>query len=715
MIRGSPRALCLALLVVCATVSPAILGVAPAVGTALAQEEAPTPSNNSSVRHEDPAELNKPGDLQRLQGWLAGRMGTVVIDCTQGVQVGNYDACEQMDEDYPDWLDKYVDVAGDTQTERDDNATESFEETRQQQQNFSNDVQEFRETKDEYEQARESGDVYRARQLARELNRLAQDVNSTSDDLIRNYGTISNNTDVDLGESATTVDSIRTNVTDAAEAVQVEQFTNTTLTVDAADEQISFLDPLDATGRLTTEDGKALADQTVRFQIGGQTVETTTDANGEFALTYRPTTLALDTSEVTLRYVPNNTSLYWGSQASLPVDVEQVDSELSVSREPESVAFGDNLTVRGSVAVEETGAPNVPVVVFVDGVPVGRTQTDGEGNYELEASLPADVEDGNRTVRASLPLTEQALASSEATAPIAVTTTNTTLSVSGEQAGPGAVRASGVLRTADGRPVANQPVELRMNGTTVGEAVTDGSGRYAKTVNAPGVEGENATVALVARFDGQGTNLEASDAESEVALVAGGSPEGGAGGSIGESVQNFVGNTTDAALGLLGFLALVLVVVLVYHRDRVLAFVRDLRAGDDGSESEAGEDAAVAGAASVDNAEPVEPTEPAPEPLSVAQEQLDAGETDHAAMTAYSLARTRLAEKLHIDSPRTHWEFFMASRDQLGEAEGRLLQRLTEAYEQASFAADTLPASVAKQALSAAAELTEPRQESRAD
>ncbi|WP_276248652.1 hypothetical protein [Haladaptatus sp. YSMS36] len=713
MIRGSPRALCLALLVVCATVSPVILGVAPAVGTALAQEETPTPTNNSSLRHEDPAELNKPGDLQRLQGWLAGRMGTVVIDCTQGVQVGNYDACERMDEDYPDWLDKYVDVAGDTQTERDDNATDAFEETHQQQQNLSNDVQEFRETKDEYEQARESGDVYRARQLARELNRLAQNVNATSDDLIRNYGTISNNTDVDLNESATTVDSIRTNVTDTAEAVQVEQFTNTTLTVDAADEQISFLDPLDATGRLTTEDGEALADQTVRFQIGGQTVETTTDANGEFALTYRPTTLALDTSEVTLRYVPNNTSLYWGSQASLPVDVEQVDSEMSVSREPESVAFGDNLSVRGSVSVEETGAPNVPVVVSVDGVPVGRTQTDGEGNYELEASLPADVKDGNQTVRASLPLTEQALASSEATAPIAVTTTNTTLSVSGEQAGPGTVRASGVLRTADGRPVANQSVELRVNGTTVGEAVTDGSGRYAKTVNAPGVAGENATVALVARFDGQGTNLEASDAEREVALVAGSS--GGAGGSVGESVQNVFGNTTDAVLGLVGFLALVLVVVFVYHRDRVLAFVRDLRAGDEDSESEADEDAAVAGAVDGDDAEPVEPAEPAPEPLSVAQEQLDAGETDHAAMTAYSLARTRLAEKLHIDSPRTHWEFFVASRDQLGETERRLLQRLTEAYEQASFAADTLPASVAQQALSAAAELTETRQESRAD
>ncbi|MFC6993630.1 hypothetical protein ACFQH3_19050 [Haladaptatus sp. GCM10025707] len=710
MIRGSPRALCLALLVVCATVSPAILGVAPAVGTALAQEETPTPTNNSSLRHEDPAELNKSGDLQRLQGWLAGRMGTVVIDCTQGVQVGNYDACEQMDEDYPDWLDKYVDVAGDTQTERDDNATDAFEETRQQQQNLSNDVQEFRETKDEYEQARESGDVYRARQLARELNRLAQDVNSTSDDLIRNYGTISNNTDVNLNESATTVDSIRTNVTDTADEVQVEQFTNTTLTVEAADEQISFLDPLDATGRLTTEDGEALADQTVRFQIGGQTVETTTDGNGEFALTYRPTTLALDTSEVTLRYVPNNTSLYWGSQASLPVDVEQVNSEMTVSREPESVAFGDNLSVRGSVAVEETGAPNVPVVVSVDGVPVGRTQTDGEGNYELEAALPADIEDGNQTVRASLPLTEQALASSEATAPITVTTTNTTLSVSGEQAGPRAVRASGVLRTADGRPVANQSVELRVNGTTVGEAVTDGSGRYMKTVNAPGVAEENATVALVARFDGQGTNLEASAAEDEVALVAGGS-SGGAGGPV----QNLFGNTTDAVLDLVGFLALVLVVVLVYHRDRVFAFVRDLRSGDGDSESAAGEDAAVAVAADVDDSEPVEPAEPTPEPLTVAQEQLDAGETDHAAMTAYSLARTRLAEKLHIDSPRTHWEFFVASRDQLGEAEGRLLQHLTEAYEQASFAADTLPASVAKQALSAAAELTESRQESRAD
>ncbi|MFC7008581.1 hypothetical protein [Halalkalicoccus salilacus] len=63
-------------------------------------------------------------------------------------------------------------------------------------------------------------------------------------------------------------------------------------------------------GRLVTETGEPIANQEVAFAIGEQTVTTTTDDDGAFSLTYRPTTLPLETSSLEIQYEPAASTEY---------------------------------------------------------------------------------------------------------------------------------------------------------------------------------------------------------------------------------------------------------------------------------------------------------------------------------------------------------------------------------------------------------------------
>ena len=113
---------------------------------------------------------------------------------------------------------------------------------------------------------------------------------------------ISGNTSVSLSTSIADVTAVSENVTEATSEVAADQFVETSLTAEASDSFISFNDPLEITGHLETVDGEPIASQDVAFSIGGQLIQTETDEEGDFELSYRPTTLGLATEEVTLTY-----------------------------------------------------------------------------------------------------------------------------------------------------------------------------------------------------------------------------------------------------------------------------------------------------------------------------------------------------------------------------------------------------------------------------
>jgi hypothetical protein len=676
-----------------------------------------TPENDSIVRHRNPAQVDEGRNLSDVENWLSGRMRETLVDCSEGIEVGSYDACEELNGEYPDWLDQYVDVARETEGTDDDNASESFERAGKRQRRYVNHTETFNETLSSYREARRNGETERARELARRLRRTANRINETGANLTRNYRTIGNATRVDTRAAINTTTAITGNVTETVATIEREQFRNTTVVARAPAAQLSFLDPLRVIGRVTTANGSGLAFTRVRLVAGNRTLETRTDSRGAFAFTYRPTLLDLDTRRIAVRHAPENASLYLGNETTLPVDAEQVEPTIDTTVRPAEAGFGDRVTVEGRVGARGTPAGSVPVAVSVGGRRLGTVRTGPEGRFAGTVRLPTGVPAGNRTVAASLPLEGRALAGVETTARLTVVRTPTALAVRGaavndselngsrlggasngslpnanarngsaanestasatgsgdRPANASAVRVAGRLTTANGTPVGGQRVALWLDGTAVGEARTGPNGSYATTVAVPRsvIADRSGTVALalVAVYDEAGTNLGASRASTRVDLVLPAAER-----SLLDRLAYAIGTLPPAARFALGSGTMAVALVVAYWLRRRLRSDRspepsgDAPGGTDAAEGERGEPRLSA-------------------LLDAADEQLAGGDAERAIATAYAAARARLGGELGLDAALTHWEFLTACRSRELDG-GRLdaLRGLTEAYEQAAFA-----------------------------
>ena len=111
------------------------------------------PTNNTTVAHENPATVDDGGNVSELEGWLSGRLSETLINCSEGLEVGRYDACNQTG-NAPDWLDKYVNVT--RESDSDANKTTEFKRASENQSEYANDVQEFRKTVEQYRTARQN-------------------------------------------------------------------------------------------------------------------------------------------------------------------------------------------------------------------------------------------------------------------------------------------------------------------------------------------------------------------------------------------------------------------------------------------------------------------------------------------------------------------------------------------------------------------------------
>lgn len=700
------------------------------------------PENNTTStpvpRHRNPENRSEFGNLGQYERWLAGRMGEVLVDCTAGARARQFGACD-VDSEYPDWLNKYVDVARATENESDDEAADAFGDAKEDQRTFNDKVERFWRTYQAYQEARDRGDTAQARRLARRLGRLAGDVNDTSGALLTDYRRISNTTQVDLRESARTVERIDQNITTTANDVEADLFIATTLSVRANATETSFLQPLVVSGRLTTENGSALSDRPIRLAIAGRIVRTETDADGRFTLTYRPTTLSLDTDRVSVRYVPRNASAYLPAEATLPVTVEQVEPTVTVTRSPSVVAFGETVVVAGSVSADGVAAPDVPVRVSIAGAHSTTVATDADGTYRVQVSVPATVPDGTQQVRATIPLDGRALRSANATTTVTIRKTATDLTLNGVDDGGNAVRVSGQLTTIDGEPVAGQPVRLTLNGTTLGTVQTGRDGGYATTVTVPrelfATAASNGSVRIAAQFEATGTNLAPANNTTTVRIPreALGPDPGQDQSQSSVTLQTVRQALTDelttwlwwqwllaglAIVALLGGLALgwrrwplvrqYLGPFAVVGRKLGHALWLPVRllplggtneqpaeaTGVEGAESAAGDTAA--------SATDGEHGEPDVEPLERAHQQLERGDTDGAVQMAYAVVRERISTLVEPTPGATHWEFYNAARERLATEEGNALQRLTEAYEAAAFARTRVGADTAQKALDAA-------------
>jgi pimeloyl-ACP methyl ester carboxylesterase len=644
-------------------------------------------NNTTVVRHENPSNTSRRGDLAMLQRWLAGRMGQTLIDCTEGARAREWGACD-MNESYPDWVSKYVDVASETDFPGDDNATDDFRKAKENQQTFNDRVREFYETYDEYQEARENGNTQRARRLARDLRRLQPQVNGTGDRLAGNYRGITRNTNANLTGGVRTIRDIQTNVTETTEGVSRAVFVETNLTVTATTEAISFTDPLELNGQLTTANGTALANRTIQLRIGSRSIETTTDAEGRFTATYRPTTISLDAETVTVQFQPRNDSIYLPATDSVPVRIEQVATALSTSASPAAVAFDETVRIDGSVTAGGFDAEGVPVDLYIGQTQVATVRSADGGDYSTLVRLPASVAPGNRTVRAVVPLENRALAGSMARAPLAVESTPTNITLNASQRAPREIQLDGSLRTAAGTPLAGRTIAVRVNGTTIETVRTNADGRYQSRVAIPTEVPRNATITVGAQFDGGSTNLDSALARRTFEITAPPPQAGGADSSTGilDRVVDQLGSFEAVAVALaFGLLAVALLLAWRY-REAIRALVGEDTEPSPPPATEPSIETVPDVVFPVDLPEVDEETTP-PTLLEIAEQRLSQGDADAGAIASYAALRRALAARVGQSDSLTHWEFYsLCEREDVDTETVASLREATETYEQAAFA-----------------------------
>ena len=667
-----------------------------------AQQTTPISYNNSSVRHRNPDEVGSENRLDDLQRVLGSRLSDRLSESSVQLSQEQYDQARSvLGEEYLDQLGKYGDVAGERGDDNATSATETFTETRETQREYSQTVEEFRETVDAYQEARENGDEARARQLAREAVDLGREAARQSERLNGSYGQLEQVSGADLGDARERIQTVQTDIDEDRTEISNAEFVATTLSVRVADEEGSFTDPFELTGSIASEDGP-LGPREIRLEVEGQTTRVITSANGEFSLTYRPTVVPANASNLTVRYVPQNTSVYNDSRATVPVRIEPVTADVDLETVSTETSFGEPVAARGSLAVDGEPVAGLPLAVSVDGVRVGTAQTTENGSFVFSRTLPAAPQSGTQSLSVGAAASGRAVDVAVAQSPVQVTETSTALSATVDEPTRQNVTALSGTLTAAGRPIADQRIVVTVAGDRVGTARTDAQGAYVVRV-----DGESG-IAQVS-FNGEGTNLapaEASvdlpsDSDTEATTPDESNATGiGAGGGLGAAVGQFIREVQSDPLAALitpvGLVVSSLVIGLVGFT--VAVILRRRRDTTAATPTAADEPTST-------SSETMAPTPTPVDPLASAMAALEAGTTDDAVIDAYAAARRALTARLVDERGRTHWQFFDACIAAGTDAD--LLRTLTEAYEAARYGSDDPSTAVAERAIAAARSLVE--------
>lgn len=627
--------------------------------------------NNSTVHHRNPGRVGEGSNASDVESWLQDRM---VERLVRSIDVSEEDSERARrlvgnDSKFEEFADKYAELQGESPGEN--RSLEDLDGVGEIQGAFLADVNEYRTTLERYRSARENGSTLRERRLAHELERRLADVNRSSAMLERGYADVSTGREDGTANATQKIEAIRSDVLATQRTVRNQTLVRTRLSVRAVAADGSFTDRVALRGRLTTADGSPVASRNVTLQVENRTVETRTNGTGHFAVTYRPTLSSVGDRERSVRFRPANTSRYLHANETVRFGVERIDPEVRITASNRSVGFGDSLTVNGTVAAENVSTGGVPVVVTLGGFPVGETTTGPNGSFGLTTTVPANLSTGERRVRARL--ADPDFRTAEATVSVTVEPTGTDLSMTEVRRVNGSLLVGGRLTTDGGTPLPNRTLQLAVNGTAVGTVTTNATGAYAEVVPVPSSVGRS--VGVRATYSPVGENLNASNATGSVTFEA--------------SDRGLFDH--PLALRMAGLFGVALIGVVLARR---------LGGTDWGL---GGDSAPATTESDLSATVPADTGQPADALREAATERLADGEHDAAALLAYAAIRKRLDGAAGGSPAETHWEFLADCREaELREDRLAALERATEAYERAAFAAGRVPESEAAGAVEAA-------------
>lgn len=665
-----------------------------------------TPTDGNDTQQENPAEVTDEEYADETATWLARRLAGRLETGTVSLSRGQYERARNLlGEDYDRRLEQYVDVAGETGTQADDESAEEFEAARENQRAFVDGVERYQSQYDRYQDAREAGDERRARRIAREMEQTAANVSNQSQRLNRNYDHIENGTAVSFDRSQALVNETTANVTELQTAVREETLVETTLTVRRSSPTASFTEPATIAGRIRTENGSALAGRTVELRVGNRTRNVTTDADGAFETTYRPRSARVGEQSIAVAYLPAPESVYLTDSDRFTVEVRQVTPAVTVERSPASVSYGARLSVSATVAVDGTAVDGVPVEVVVGDESLDRVSTGPNGSVTSSVELPATVDDGVRSVMARIPYRERAIAGRNASKRLVVARSATILSLNASATGSDVV-ARGRLRTADGRPVARRPVRVRVAGGDGRVVETDRNGTFETRL--ANVSADSASATVRAAYDEPSSNLGDANATTTVTLRSsgGGAADVGAPRSVLEGLLSVLFGSDESSVpigigggGYLWVLLGLVGVVMVAGVWVVTARFDVLPDTDESSVSSPQRD--------VDSSALSETPEMDAMPEPIDEERidtfLDRGEYDAAVVAAYRSLKADLTADDEALETATHWELLDHYRRN-GTDEGRVdaIRTVVEAFELAAFSPTSIESERAETAVETA-------------
>ncbi|WP_264782203.1 hypothetical protein [Haladaptatus sp. T7] len=625
-------------------------------------------------RHRDPDRVQQRGDSAAVERWLRERLAQRLGNSMVRVKRGQYEKARGIVGDrFSNQLGQYVEVQ--QSTPGNPNHTEQFRQGKENQRKFIDSVQEYRRTYKQYREARRNGNTKRARQQARRLDQLAERTNQSGASLKSTYRNVSGTTGVDLNRSSRQVTTISRNISTTQSSVESAVFKRTELNVTAQSNHVSFLDPMNLTGVLTTANGSRISNRNVTLDVGNRTIETRTDGDGRFTASYRPTTLPLNKKRLTVRYHPLNESAYLESTDTVAANVTQVDSTLGLTRTPNETRFGKPVVVSGTVGAKGVSAGDVPVVVSIGDQRIGTTTTGPNGTFTVRTRLPSSIRSGNRTLRATVPLSEKALSGANATRKLRVERTNTSLSMDAARNGS-RVEAHGRLRVrndtaVNDTAVTDGTVVIRVNGNRVTSVETGPNGSYNATFELPSSVGPDQSATVVAAYEPPPSNLENAQASDVVEPVS-------------------------KPVSLLGWISLpwagAALLTLVFLLGTV--FVRSRRSDDmDGVDEglSGGEDArddSTDGDVEQDSSETEDDAANELDALDTARTRLSSGDHERAVKIGYAAFRRYLLRNYDLTPWATPRELRDAAESVVTDREYQTLADLTTCYERVVFASD---------------------------
>lgn len=681
------------------------LGVV-AVGGVVADDDPDATGNETDVPiHEHPDDVADDGDIDALAGFLGGALGDRFEDHAISVSEGEYDRARNIfGDEFTDDLSRFAELeddvdlgTADEDDEEDTSPAETIEETAEQQEEYGELIEEFEELQEAYEQARDAGDDERARELARELAALSERLIELGVELETRYEFIEQVTGVDLADGREAIADQTETVRVTAEEIQTAEFEPVLLDPVADVDRLTPLGTAAVTVVVTDGNETPVEGGTIRLveqpgDVDHDAVSPTVTAgtasveNGTARLLYQPLFQSPDRDSVHIEYQPEPGSVYLGAETDLELGVDPIDATVSLTDVPETVTYGDTVGTTASIGVDEGGSSENDA--SLDGVPLraafGGDRTDvttTAGNAELVWSVDETTPAGDLPLSVGVPtglpvqtdMIGQTVTVEQTATRLNATVTPTTeagdITDAPEQTAAANVDIS--LATETDSPVSDVGVELLVDGATVETIQTDETGTGSTTLDIP--EGDR-SVTVRAIFEPQGGSLADAADQSQIPVT-----------TADDGSEWWQSTQLLTTVGAATIIVTITGGVLLLRRGRSNDTPATAQSATEDSQSEPPTDDEQ----SVAHAQ-----------FEAARDRLNDGAADEATITAYGALRSSITRKADVDDRRTHWSFVQACRDNgVDSATVDALEVLTERYEQAAYAPESVPTTAAEESV----------------